>query len=449
MVKIPSRLEELIPAAALEKVMQVLNQPDIPGSVREALNKVGWKDANPLGQVQDAWQQARSWLDSLAGSSSKSDVNPSILNATGALLHPDFEGVPMSSSVAFDFAKAATSFQSGASLRSRAKHAAELILGHPTAWVSSPQLALQLLQLESIAPSGIVISRADAVRVPGFGDVRAMLTTLTGRLTEVGAANGATENDWNTAVHSAKQAIVLVSPSQLPLDIADEQRGAAIRVAKKSGATVVEILIDGVFSQELSDHFGFANVKQRLDSGADIVLLPLHFLLAGPEGIMIFGKEKVVRAMHSAAEALHGQMSGARLSAAIIALQLANISDEIETGVAGQLLANAENLKNRAMRLAVQLNDTKRIAQAVEVERECPLGPTPWDRYKLHNWAVRITPRESVEHLQRDLLRGDATREGAPLPVATAISGTELYIDLRFIAPEDDHEIVVAATSGE
>jgi hypothetical protein len=140
-------------------------------------------------------------------------------------------------------------------------------------------------------------------------------------------------------------------------------------------------------------------------------------------------------------------MRGAQLSAAIIALQLGNLSDEIETGVAGQLLANSENLKNRAQRLAIQLNDTKRISKAVEVERECALGPSPWNRFQLRNWAVRVTPRESVEQLQRELLRGDATREGSPLPVATAIAGTDLYVDLRFIAPEDDHEIVVAATS--
>jgi hypothetical protein len=284
MVKIPSRLEELIPAAAMEKVMQVLNQPDIPASVREALNRVGWKDANPLGQVQDAWQQARSWLDSLTGNSGKRDANPTLLNATGALLHPDFDGLPMASSVAFGFAKAATSFQNVSSLHARANHAAELTLGHPTAWINSSQLALQLLQTDSFAPAGIVISRADAVRVPGFGDVRAMLATISGRLTEVGAANGATEGDWSTAVHSAKQALVLVSPSNLPVDVAHDQRAAAIRVAKKVGAPVLELLIDGVLGNELSDRFGFANVKQRLDSGTDVVLLPLHFLMAGPDG---------------------------------------------------------------------------------------------------------------------------------------------------------------------
>ncbi len=447
MVKIPTRLDDLIPAAALEKVMQVLNQPDIPASVREALSKVGWKEANPLGQVQDAWQQARSWFDSISGHAGKQGANSTVLNATGALLHPVFEAVPMSSAVAFGFAKSAPTFQCSQTLHARAKSTAVTALGHPTAWLASGQLALQLLQLESVAPGGIVISRADAVRVPGFGDVRAMLATIPGRLTEVGAANGATAVDWNNAVYSSQQVVLLVSPNSLSVDAAAAQRGGAIDAAKKSGARVVELLIDGVLGEALSQEFGFAQVKSRLNTGTDIVLLPLQFLLSGPQGILATGEQKLVHELTEAAQPLQGLMSGAQLSAAIVAVQLANLSDNSEGGVASQLLANSDNLKNRARRLAIQLNDTPRIREAVEVARECTLGPTPWDRFRLRNWAVRATPRESVEPLRRDLLHGHSSGEGARLPIAAAATTTDLYFDLRFIAPEDDHEIVVAATS--
>jgi hypothetical protein len=454
MVKIPTRLDELIPAAALEKVMQVLNQPDIPSSVREALSKVGWKDANPLGQVQDAWQQARTWLDSISGHAGKQGTNPTLLNATGALLHADFDAVPMSSAVAFGFAKSATTFQCRQTLQARAKSTAETAFGHPTAWLASSQIALQLLQLERVAPGGIVISRADAVRVPGFGDVRGLLTTIHGRLTEVGAANGATASDWSSALHSSQQVVLLVSPDSLSVEAAAAQREAAVKAAKQVGARVVELLIDGVLGDTLSQEFGFAHVKARLASGTHAVLLPLQFLLSGPPGILATGEEKFVRAMTEAAQPMQGLMSGAQLSAAMIAVQSANLSDELEGGVASQLLANADNLKNRARRLAIQLNDTPRIREAVEVERECALGPTPWDRFRLKNWAVRVTPRDSLEQLRSDLIQGDAmpgdsSASGATLPIATAATATELYFDLRFVAPEDDHEIVIAATSGE
>lgn len=446
MVKIPTRLEELIPAAAMQKVLDVLSQPDIPSSVREALGKVGWKDANPLGQVQDAWQQARSWLETLSSQGGAPSTAPSILNATGELLQADFDGVPMASSVAYGYAKTAATFQSAQALQAKAKQVAGSVLGHPTLWLNSPQLALQLLQSVALASSGIVISRADSVRVPGFGDVRAMLTAGAGQLVEVGAANGASEDDWSQAVHSADQLLLLVSPNNLGLEAAVEQRASAIRVARKAGALVVELLIDGVLSNTLSEVYGFANVKQRLEQGTDLVVLPFQFLLAGPMGALAIGNDKLVRSIASHAQAIHGQMSGAQLAASTIALQLANLSDEIEAGVASQLLANAENLKNRSRRLAVQLNDIPLIREAVEMERQCLLGPTPWNRFHLNNWAVRVAPRGTVEQLQRELMRRDGNTVDSPLPIATAASSTHLYIDLRFIAPEDDHEIVLAAT---
>ncbi len=41
MVKLPTRLEELLPAVTLEKVMEALQQAEIPNSVREALHARG------------------------------------------------------------------------------------------------------------------------------------------------------------------------------------------------------------------------------------------------------------------------------------------------------------------------------------------------------------------------------------------------------------------------
>ncbi len=53
MVKIPTKLEELLPPAAFGKILDVLNQPTLSGAVRDALNRVGIKDASPVEQVQE------------------------------------------------------------------------------------------------------------------------------------------------------------------------------------------------------------------------------------------------------------------------------------------------------------------------------------------------------------------------------------------------------------
>ena len=90
------------------------------------------------------------------------------------------------------------------------------------------------------------MSRADTVRIPGFGDIGAMLHAGEKPIHEVGATNGATEEDWSRIVNSAEQAILLVSPNSLSVSDAEQQRAAALKVAKATGAAVIELLVDGV-----------------------------------------------------------------------------------------------------------------------------------------------------------------------------------------------------------
>lgn len=450
MVKIPTRLEELLPAGAMEKVLNALSQPEIPASVREALGKLGWKDAkNPLGQVQEAWQQARTWLESVVDLSPKTERSVAVLNATGSLFAHGLDYAPQSTSAAYGYAKAATSFQNGAHLKARAHEIAQSLFGKRVAWVQSPAVAVRSLAATPSAKAGVVISRADAVRVPGFGDVRNMLTAWNGTIEEIGAANGASPSDWEQTL-AEKKLLLLVSPNNLGSEAATAQRAAAIEVARRVGVRVAELLIDGIACSEPSQSaqqsysLGLPDVRRRLSEGADLVLLPTHLLLAGPNGMLVVGDEQDVRAIDTAAAAVSEQMTGPTMAAATLALQLAMLTDNPESGLLAALHVSPDNLKSRARRLAVQLNDTPFITDAVEVERDCPLGPTPWDRYHMKNWGIRLTPRQSLDQLKRMLENDSGDVAGTRLPLMVASSGNELIVDLRFIAPEDDHEIVIA-----
>ncbi len=52
MVKFPTRLEEFLPPQAVSKVLDLLSQPQLTNAVRETLQKVGIRDANPVGQFK-------------------------------------------------------------------------------------------------------------------------------------------------------------------------------------------------------------------------------------------------------------------------------------------------------------------------------------------------------------------------------------------------------------
>ena len=145
--------------------------------------------------------------------------------------------------------------------------------------------------------------------------------------------------------------------------------------------------------------YGLPDVRQCLSQGADVVVWPLHLLLGGPSGALVIGDAELVAPLARSAEISGLLLGGANLSAATVALQLGAIqhdalNQDAQAGAVAQLLSNPDNLKNRARRLAVQLSGVGEIGQAVECDHETPLGPSPWNRYRLLSWGVRSGPEK-------------------------------------------------------
>lgn len=451
-MRIPRRLDEILPAAAMEKFLEVLQQPDISGRVREALHRAGLQENSPLDKVKTAWQQARAWLDTLTDDGANSGVGQVALNASGQLLSHELAEIPLSPAVAYGYARAATNYQIAAAVDAKAKATVEHLLGrHASAWLNSVADGLRILASADACDGGggsggvLVLSRVDAVRIPGLGNIHAMLSAGHAPLREIGAANGVSVEDWQSGLTGSGQVVVLSSPNNLARDEARAHRDQAIAVARAAGAKVIEVLADGVSSTELRDKFGFPDVRQCLDQGADVVVWPLHLLAGGPSGALVVGDSELVATVQRQAEATGVLLSGARLVAATLALQLVPLNQDAATGALGQLLANPENLKNRARRIAVQLVQMGEISQATECEIESNLGPSPWNRYHLQSWGVRLAPKGPIEELRRQLAQGEA-KMGRKLQVV--YEENAVLLNLRFIAPEQDHELVQTLAGG-
>ncbi len=429
----------------MEKFLDVLQQPDISGKVREALHRVGLQDNSPLDKVKEAWQQARSWLDTLADGAAKTDGEPLTLNASGQLLTSSLREIPLAPAVAYGYAKAATHYKIAAGVNQKATTAVEHLLGrHASAWLGSTAEALRLLASGNGCRAGVVLSRVDAVHIAGLGNIHAMLSAGNHSLREIGAANGVSEADWQTGIVEPGQCVVLSSPNNLPLGDAQRHRSQAIAAAHAAGAKVVEVLADGLLNTELVSRYGFPDVRQCLTHGADVVVWPLHLLLGGPSGALVIGDAELVAPLARSAEISGLSLGGASLSAATIALQLGAVQQDAlgqdaHAGVAAQLLINPDNLKNRARRLAVQLSGMGEIAQAVECDHETHLGPSPWNRYRLQGWGVRLSPKNLLEELLRQVALGEA-KIGRTLEFVHEEHA--ILLNLRFVPPEHDHELV-------
>lgn len=451
MVKIPLRLDELLPASAIEKLFEVMQQPDISSKVRDAMHRVGLHESSPLDKVSKAWQQARTWLDSLSSEPNDAASGATTLNASGQLFSTALAGIPLAPAVAYGFAKGATVYQSASAALDKANSAAKHIFGNRAcAWVSSPAEALRCVTHPSTPPAGVVLSRVDAVRVAGLGDIHSMLTSQGRTISEVGAANGVTPDDWQAALHSGGQIVVLVSPNNLPQAESAAHRQQAVKAAHACGAKVVELLADGSLCPKLTDQYGFPDPLQCLTEGVDALILPLNLLVGAPGGALVVGDNPWVGKVQRAAELSGAALGGAQLNAATLALQLSTLHSDADSGAAAQLLINTENLRNRARRIAIQLNGIGLIGSAVEHQSSIALGPSPWNRYHQQSWGVKLSPQqpsaESLGLLQRQLTRGEA-KLGIHLLLAQHEDG--LLMDLRFVPPQHDHELVALWGGGE
>jgi hypothetical protein len=117
------------------------------------------------------------------------------------------------------------------------------------------------------------------------------------------------------------------------------------------------------------------------------------------------------------------------------------LSVPIDTGVLDLLSVSLANLKNRAKRLSLQLVDTEFISGVEIVERTNPLGASPWNRYRLPSAAVMAAVKIETATLLNKLRSGELGSS-----ILCASQDGRVLIDLRFVPPRDDQEIVRALT---
>ncbi len=432
MVKIPTRLEDLVPPAALEKILDVLNQPSISGAVREAMNRVGLKDVNPVEQVNEALQQAKEWVGQLAGRLSPYPPgNPQWINATGTLIGTHSLGFPAAPTVAHAMAEQAMHFHDQVRLEKACIDAVAANLpGFEAVFTSSLASAIQLTR--QAFQKGFV-SRADMVRVPGFGDIGSMLLSSNKPLFEVGATNGAMTNDWQGVQPSASDAFFLVSPNALDQAANSSQRLSAIEVAGANTTAVVDIAIDGTLIGQ--SVLALPQVGQRLAAGANIVIIPLDGFIGGPNGAAIIGDAKLVRPLRQ--QAHDGGWSLPPAGLAGLAVALNRTSSTLDFGILDLMSVSLENLRDRAKRIQLQLTGLENIVQVDIVELSNAIGPSPWNQYRLPSIGLSISVTESAINWQRKLAVG----ENAPA-IHCGIVDERLVFDLRFVPPRDDHELV-------
>jgi len=97
-----------------------------------------------------------------------------------------------------------------------------------------------------------------------------------------------------------------------------------------------------------------------------------------------------------------------------------------------------ENLKGRAERLALQMAESRAVAEAMAVADTTYLGGGSVPGQQLATWCVALSPRDmSVDKLAARL------RSGKP-SIVGRVRDDRLLLDLRTVFPRQDIELVAA-----
>jgi len=405
----------------------------------------------------------------------------SLVNATGILFHPELGRPPLADSAIEAMAAVARgAVAADESHRGGGKHVCreelverllkDLTSAERAIAVSGMAAATALVMAATGGEDGLggieldgtgelrvdgelVISRGQVVDFGGEYRISDMASAAGVRLNEIGTANFTRIEDYAKAISGRTSAVLYVedgrfcargfagSPTLKEIvDVAHSRKVPVI--AHLDGGS----LIDG-------NSFGLAgasSVAAAVAAGADLVIFRGDRLLGGPQCGLIAGRRSLVERIERHALADACRMDGPMSAALAATLQLYSDAERAKHSIPLlQLLsASADNLKNRAERLAPQLAACDAVESAVVTPGTVSLSGQDAAINSLAGWRIEIEPAKAygekmgggqltVERLGAELLRGEPG-------VVAAAEGERLVIDLRSVIPWQDIELVAA-----
>jgi L-seryl-tRNA(Ser) seleniumtransferase len=371
---------------------------------------------------------------------------PSVINATGVLLHTNL-GRAAWPAVAIEAARAAAIAPSMLELdpetgrRGRRFSAVEdevvALTGAEAALVTNNNAAAVALAVGLAGRGGVAVSRGELVEIGGGVRIPEVIRRAGARLVEVGTTNRTRVDDFEAVLAEGKAKLVLrVHPSNFAQSgfVESPDPAALAAMAHRYGA----IVVDDVGSGALLDtaRFGLAHEpmpSERLAAGADLVTFSGDKLVGGPQAGIICGRSELVERLRKdpLARAMRPDKVILAALAATLRLYRAGVA-QTEVPVWRQVCTPVDALEARARTVA------KRVRAGVaQVESTVGGGSLPGQT--LPSWAVRLDGRAAQQTL-------DALRSGTPTVIGRIVDGA-VVLDLRTVEPADDDRLADAISA--
>ncbi len=375
---------------------------------------------------------------------------PRVINATGVILHTNLGRAPWPAAAIRAAAAAATGYgyleldpetgRRGARFAA-VEEAIRAVTGADAGLVATNNAAALLLAVGLAGRRGaVVVSRGELVEIGGGVRIPDVVARAGARLIEVGTTNRTRGADFAEALADGRARVVLrVHPSNFSMhgftESADLAEVAAI--AHRHGAIVVDDLGSGALLDTAA--FGLVHEpmpRERLASGADIVLFSGDKLVGGPQAGIVAGRTDLVDRMRRDPLARAVRPDKAILAGVATTLGLYRAGRALtEIPVWQQIAEPVGALRARAESMAASAGSEGGASVRV-VDLESPIGggSLPGQVLASAGVAVRV-PRPA---------RAAAALRTNPPRILAVVADDELRFDLRTVRPFDDATVAAA-----
>jgi len=453
--RLPS-VHELLESPPLRRLVDSFNHHVVVEEVRSFLDNLRGELQQKAAEVRvPAPQELADRIARWIVADQQPRLRP-VINATGILLHTGLGRSPLAeeaiqevAAIASGYASLEVDLESGQ--RSQRTVSAERLLaeltGAEAALVVNNNAGATLLALASLGRGReVIVSRGHLVEIGGSYRLPDVMTASGAVLREVGTTNKTRISDYEKAIGPSSGALLRVHPSNYLISGFTEQ--ASLEELVELGSRHGLPVIDDIGSGALMDfeQFGLPGEPmpaRSVRAGADLVLFSGDKLLGGPQCGIVVGKRKYIEQL------LRDPLTRAlRVDKMTLAALVATLRLYRDPQVAREripllrlLAAAPDNLRNRAERLAPQLQALPAVAKAEAVAGTTFLGGGSVPTQALPTWCVALDPvGGKVDAFARRL------RVGTPA-VFGRIHQDRLLLDLRAVQPAQDSQLIEAVSS--
>lgn len=452
---IPS-VTELLEKPPLQQITNSLHRSVVVHHVRGFLDQLRSQiqtasDRIPIPGASELAERIAAWI-------LVEEVSPlrPVVNATGILLHTGLGRAPLAAEaieamgeIAAGYASVELDLTSGQ--RSQRMRAVVPLLkeltGAEAAAVVNNNAGATLLTLSAVAAGKeVIVSRGQLVEIGGSYRLPDVMQASGAQLKEIGTTNKTRLADYENAIGPDTGALLQVHTSNYV--IAGFSESTSLPDLVSLGQQHQLPVIDDIGSGALIDFqkFGIQDeptVAGSIRAGADLVLFSGDKLLGGPQCGIIVGRQRWIEKITK-----HPLMRALRVDKVTLAglratLQLYRDPDTACQRVPLLTLLNTsiENLRQRAERLAPQLNESAAIKDITVIEDITYLGGGSVPTQAIATCCLSLASASgSIDALAAQLRSGN-------IAVVGRIHQDRLLLDLRSMLASQDQLLVAAFTA--